>query len=141
MQRELSSMGIALFLVLMAGCIEGPDSPLSTIPTILIDHFEDSAETKVFINGIDNTHYNNITIQINDDTVNENDTYSLHLSTDLSKFSLNVTVWFKLKEYEYKGNITVLKEDEHISLEIEDTDHDNPIKRSLPYTKIMERKK
>lgn len=141
MQRELSSVGMVLFLVLVAGCIEGPDSPLSTIPTILIDYIEDTEETKIFVQGIENTRYGNITIQVNNETIRENDTYSLHMSTKIHKFALNVSVWFKLKEYEYTGNITVVEKDEQISLEIEDTDHDNPIKRSLPYTKIMERKK
>ncbi len=141
MQRELSSIGIVLFLVWAAGCIEGPDSPLSTIPTVLIDHVEDSGETKVFIQGIENTLFGNITIQINNETVSENNTYSLHLSTGLSKFALNVTVWFKLKEYEYHGNITLLEEDGDPELEIADDRHDNPIKRSPPYTIIMERKR
>jgi hypothetical protein len=141
MQRELSSIGIVLFLVLIAGCIEGPDSPLSTIPTILIDHIEDTQETKVYVQGIENTLFGNITMQINNETAQENNTYSLHISTELRKFTLNVTVWFKLKEYEYSGNITLVEEDEELSLEIEDARHDNPIKRSLPYTTFMERKK
>ncbi len=141
MQRELSSISIVLFLVLVAGCIEGPDSPLSTIPTILINHVEETEETKIFIQGIENTFFGNITIQINNETVRENNTYSLHHATDLTRFVLNVTVWFKLKEYEYHGNISLLEEDGELELEIEDERHDNPIKRSLPYTFIMERKK
>jgi hypothetical protein len=141
MRRKLSSVGIVLFLVLVAGCIGGPDSPLSTIPTILIDHIEDTQETKVYVQGIENTLFGNITIQINDGTLRENHTYSLHMSTKLNKFALNVTVWFKLKEYQYTGNITISEEDNEIELEILDDRHDNPIKRTPPYTIIMERRK
>jgi hypothetical protein len=127
--------------MLIAGCIEGPDSPLSTIPTLLFDHIEDTKETKIFVQGIENTLYGNITIQINNDTRTEDNTYSLHSSTALTKFALNVTVWFKLKEFEYNGNLTLLEEDEQITLEIEDDEHENVIERSLPHTIIMERKK
>jgi hypothetical protein len=125
---------------MLSGCSEGPSSPLSSLPTILIDHITDVDETKIFVQGIDNTLYGNITIQINNDTIQENFTYSLHSSTDLHHFFLNVTVWYKLKEYEYRGNITLKEDNNDISLEIVDDRHDNPINRDTPYTIIMERK-
>lgn len=141
MQKKLSVLGILIFLFVLAGCTEGPPSPLSTIPTILVDHIEETEETKIFVQGIENTLYGNITIQLNNETAYENFTYGLHISTNLHNFILNVTVWFELKEYEYTGNFTILEEDNEITLEIVDDRHDNPITRSAPYTIIMERKK
>jgi hypothetical protein len=141
MQRKISFMGIVIFLFVLAGCTQGPPSPLSSLPTILIDHIEETEETKVFVQGIENTLYGNITIQLNNETVTENFTYGLHITTNLHKFILNITVWYELKEYDYTGNFTLLEEDNEITLEIVDARHDDPIERSAPYTIIMERKK
>ena len=140
MQKKISSLGILVFLIMLSGCTEGPSSPLSSLPTILIDHIEDTDETKIYVHGIDDTLYENITIQINNNTVRENFTYELHTSTDLQHFFLNVTVWYELKEYDYRGNITVIEEKNDISFEIMDERRDNPINRDAPYTIIMERK-
>lgn len=140
MQKKLSFISIIVFLVLLAGCTEGPPSPLSSIPTILIDHIEDIEETKIYVHGIEDTLYGNITIQINSETELENFTYSLQTSTILNKFFINVTVWYKVKEYEYNGNFTLIEDNGQISFEIVDDRHDNPIKRNAPYTIIMERK-
>jgi hypothetical protein len=126
---------------MLAGCTQGPPSPLSSLPTILIDHIEETEETKIYVQGIENTLYGNITIQLNNETVTENLTYSLHLTTTLHKFTLNITAWYELKEYDYTGNFTLIEDEDEIILEILDTRHDNPIERSLPYTLIMERKK
>lgn len=141
MQNKISILGILIFFFIMAGCTDGPPSPLSTIPTILVDHIEETEETKVYVHGLDDTFYGNITIQLNNVTAHENFTYGLHSSTNLHKFILNVTVWYELKEYEYNGNFTLLEENNEITLEIVDDRHDNPIERSAPYTIIMERKK
>lgn len=140
MQKNLSFISIIVLLILLAGCTTGPSSPLSSIPTILIDHIEDTKETKIYVHGIEDTLFGNITLQINNDTMLENFTYSLQRSTLLDKFFLNVTVWYKMKEYEYKGNFTLIKEDNEISFDIVDDRHDNPINRNAPYTIIMERK-
>ena len=134
------SLGIIVFFCLFTGCVEPPPSPLGSIPRVLIDHIEEGEETKVYIHGLEDHLYSNITIEINDDHIAENYTYSLHLSTILDKFVLNVTVWDEAKEYEYTGNYTILQEDDQISLEIYDDRHDDPIKRSMPYSIIMERK-
>jgi hypothetical protein len=53
MQKKLSVLGILILLFVLAGCTEGPPSPLSTIPTILIDHIEETDETKVYVHGIE----------------------------------------------------------------------------------------
>ena len=141
MYRRYISLGVVILISFLAGCTDGPTSPVSSIPVILLDHVEEEDVTKVYVHGIEDTLYENITIQINNETSMENYTYSLHTVTTLEKFMLNITVWFKLKEYEYRGNYTLVKGDDEITLEIEDQRHDNPIERSFPYTIIMERKK
>lgn len=140
MQRNLLALGVVCFLCFVPGCLESPSSPVSSIPMILVDHIQETEETKVYVQGLDDHRFSNITIQINGLNVTENLTYALHLSTSLTEFALNVTVWDEIKEYEYRGNLSILREDDQVTLQIEDQKHDDIIERSLPYTTIMERK-
>ncbi|UCF08025.1 MAG: hypothetical protein JSW28_10360 [Thermoplasmata archaeon] len=140
MQGKAFGTGLVLLLCFFAGCTNGPPSPLSSIPMLLIDHIEENKETKVYVHGLDDYRFSNITIQINNVTATENFTYALHLTTILDRFILNVSVWDDLKQYEYAANLTILTEDNEITLQIEDERHDDTIERSLPYTLIMERK-
>ena len=140
MHGKFLTLSIVLLLSLFVGCTNGPKSPLSTIPMILIDHIEETGETKVFVHGIEDTLFSNITIQINEDISTENFTYELHMSTSLEKFMLNVSIWDEEKQYEYVGNFTVFSDNGEMKLEIEDIRHVDPIETSLPYTIIVERK-
>jgi hypothetical protein len=139
MHRKYLTLSIILLLSFFVGCTNGPKSPLSTIPMILIDNIEETGETKVFVHGIEDTLFSNITIQINEESLTENFTYELHMSTSLQKFMLNVSIWDDEKQYEYTGNLTLLTDDE-IKLEIEDIRDKEPVEVSFPYTIIMERK-
>ena len=140
MQGKYLGLNIVLLISLLVGCTNPPESPISAIPTILIDHIDETHETKVFVHGIDAHLFSNITIQINNVSITENFTYELHTSTSLNTFNLNVSVWDKQKEYEYIGNITVFKNNGEMKLEILDMDHKDPSEESLPYNIIMERK-
>lgn len=140
MQGKYLSLGVVLLLCFFIGCTNGPKSPLSAIPTILIDHVEETEETKVYVHGIDDTLFSNITIQINEKSVMENFTYELHMPTSLKKFVLNVSVWDEDKEYIYTGNFTLFSEDDQIKIEVQDFRHKDPTESSLPYTIIVERK-
>ena len=140
MHRKYVGLGFVLLLYLSVGCTNGPQSPISTIPTILIDHIDDTEETKVFVHGVEDHLFSNITIWINEEGITENFTYELHTSTYLQNFELNVLVWDKEKQYEYTGNIIVLNDNDQMKLEIVDDQHEEPVERSLPHTIIMERK-
>jgi hypothetical protein len=140
MHGKYLTLSIVLLLSLFVGCTNGPESPLSTIPMILIDHIEETKETKIFVHGIEDTLFSNITIQINEDTSTENFTYELHMSTSLEKFMLNVSIWDEEKQYEYIGNFTVFSDKGEMKLEVQDIRHVDPIETSLPYTIIVERK-
>lgn len=140
MHRKYLSLSIVLLLSFFVGCTNGPKSPISTIPKVLIDHIEETEETKVFVHGIEESIFSNITIQINDESIMENFTYELHSATSLQKFVLNVSVWDEEKEYEYTGNFTVLSDTDQVKLEIQDFRHEEPTEVSLPYTIIVERK-
>jgi hypothetical protein len=139
MRGKYLSLGVVFFLLLLAGCTEN-QPPLSGIPTILIDYIEETEETKVFVHGIDDRLFSNITIQINDTNVTESYTYQLHGSTSLEYFFLYVSVWDKQKEYEYSGNITLLDDKGEMKMQIKETGEDKYDKESLPHKIIMERK-
>ena len=140
MLGKLVSLGFIIFICSFSGCIDTPPSPLGSIPRILVDHIEEDEETKIYVHGLDDHLFSNITIKINSNSVTENYTYALHLTTTLHKFAVNITIWDELKEFQYMGNFTVLHNDDEITLEIQDDRNEDPIKRSLPYKMIMERK-
>ena len=140
MPRRYLSLSIILLFCFFVGCEEPPKSPISTIPQILIDYIEETEETKIYAHGIEDTLYSNITIQINHDTKKENFTYSLHLSTLLKDFMLNISVWDESRDYEYSGNITVFNDGGEWKLKVEGIKDKKPKEGSFPYTIIMERK-
>lgn len=139
MRWKYLSLSVIFFFLLLTGCTEN-QPPLSGIPTVLIDYIEETEETKVFVHGIDDRLYSNITIRINDTSVTENYTYQLHLSTSLEYFSLHVSVWDKQKEYEYRGNITLYDDKGEIKMQIKETGENKDVKESFPHKIIMERK-
>jgi hypothetical protein len=139
MRGKYLGLGAIFFILLLAGCTEN-QPPLSGIPTILIDYIEETEETKVFVKGIDDRLFSNITIQINDTSITENYTYQLHISTSLDYFNLYVSVWDKQKEYEYSGNVTLYDDNGEIRMEIKEVGEDKYDKESFPHKIIMERK-
>lgn len=139
MRGKFLGLGVIFLLFILTGCTEDPP-PLSGIPTILIDFIEETEETKVFVQGIDDRLFSNITIEINDTSVTENYTYQLHISTSLEYFNLYVSVWDKEKEYEYSGNITLYDDNGDIKMQIKETGEDKYEKESFPHKIIMERK-
>lgn len=139
MRGKFLGLGVIFLLFILTGCTED-QPPLSGIPTILIDHIEETEETKVFVQGIDDRLFSNITIQINDTSITENYTYQLHISTSLEYFNLYVSVWDKQKEYEYSGNITLYDDNGDIKMQIKETGEDKYDKESFPHKIIMERK-
>jgi hypothetical protein len=106
----------------------------------MIDYIEETEESKVFVHGIDDRLYSNITIRINDTSFTENYTYQLHLSTSLEYFFLHVSVWDKQKEYEYSGNISLFDDKGEMKMHIRETGEDKYVKESFPHKIIMERK-
>ena len=139
MRWKYLSLGVIFFLLLLTGCTDN-QPPLSGIPTILIDYIEEAEETKVFLHGIDDRLYSNITIRINDTSVTENYTYQLHMSTSFEYFILYVSVWDKQKEYEYSGNISLFDDKGEMKMQIKETGDDKDNKESFPHKIIMERK-
>jgi hypothetical protein len=139
MRWKYLSLGVIFFLLLLTGCTDS-QPPLSGIPTIMIDYIEETEETKVYVHGIDDRLFSNITIRINDSSIIENYTYQLHLSTSLEYFNLYVSVWDKQKGYEYGGNITLYDDKGDIKMQIKETGDDKYVKKSFPHKIIMERK-
>ncbi len=140
MKGKFVLFSTVLLVSLFAGCDNPPESPISTIPKILIDHIEETEEIKVFVHGIDDHLFSNISIQIDEVRITENFTYELHASTLQENFELMVSVWDKQKHYEYSSNITVFEDDDEIKMEVLGTDNNEPTEKSFPYTIIMERK-
>jgi hypothetical protein len=140
MHRKYLYLSIIIITCLFAGCAEPPRSPISSIPHILIDYVEETEETKVYVHGIEDTFFSNITICINQEMKTENFTYSLHMATEQNNFILNITVWDEEKDYQYDGNITIFAEDNEWLIKVVDLKDEGTREGTLPYTIIMERR-
>ncbi|UCE37178.1 MAG: hypothetical protein JSW00_17140 [Thermoplasmata archaeon] len=139
MPYKYLSLGVVFFLFILTGCTEN-QPPLSGIPTILIDYIEETEETKIFIRGIDDRLFSNITIRIKDESLEENYTYESHMSTSLEAFLLHVSVWDKQKEYEYKGTIRLFDDDGEMKMYIKKSGDNHEVEKTFPHKIIMERK-
>ena len=127
----------AMILLVTAGCIE-TDSPFGSRPTLLVDYIPEVNESLLLVKGVGDHLYSNISIQINDGppTV-RNYTYMLEVHTMLTSFTTNITVWDDDDQYFYSLNLTFHPEKDQI--EYMDSDHSDPVKRDLPFNKLLER--
>lgn len=95
------------------GCVKPDpdmDSPIGSIPKIIVDHVED--ETKVDVKGLDDHRYSSISIRVfrgNDTYLNlsEENVFTQHAVFSQKEFTLNITVADKKKVYGLEGDFTV----------------------------------
>ncbi|MGQ9583168.1 MAG: hypothetical protein ACUVV6_06610 [Thermoplasmatota archaeon] len=105
---------LCLVLALFGGRRDTLESPVSSLPSLVIDQYQN--ETEVFVHGLGDFRFTKMTIWVSDgktETVREKEgTYYTYLNTSLSNFTLNVTVWNKNKEYMFRGGVRVADPDE-----------------------------
>ncbi|MCK4717155.1 MAG: hypothetical protein KAT70_00690, partial [Thermoplasmata archaeon] len=89
-------------------------TPITKTPVLLIDHADNA--TKIYVIGIEDTRYNNITINITgvnstevdpywNSTVTNTFVWSATLSNATTNFTLSTEVWYR--GYSYALNATV----------------------------------
>ena len=101
MKKTIIVALVVLISISMAGCTNPPSPPGSEIPMVIIDYVSsfnydnvDENHTIIYVHGLDDVKYENITIKINNKTVaKRNHTYSLEHNTNLKKFNLTVDVY------------------------------------------------
>lgn len=145
--------GLAITLAVWGGGRDIFESPVSSIPSILIDHHED--ETEIYVHGMNDFRYTNMSLLV---TVG-NTTYErtradalfiyYNISDNISekRFTINITIWNKNKEYNFNGTIMVadpLEAPTLLTIYEAKKDKVNTITLTagnLPWKKFMERVK
>ncbi len=109
---------VLLISVAFAGCSEPPSSPVSELPKIVIDYehkLEEKNSTIIFIHGMDEIRYTNISIYINESRVLfQNETFSAEHKTNLTHFNLTVNVWLNKEWYNYNATYKVSQKEDMI---------------------------
>ncbi|MBM4249429.1 MAG: hypothetical protein FJ149_08370 [Euryarchaeota archaeon] len=143
----------ALTLAFWQGGRDPFESPVSSIPSILIDHMRDDTtglnETEIFVKGLADFRYANMTVRVSDGNQTFErvrlHAYFIFYNTSLELFTVNVTVWNRDREYTFNGTVEVappesaplvltLREEERDRTHTHALNSDN-----LPWRKFMER--
>jgi len=157
MRKYFGVAAVVVFLVALAlafwqGGKDPFQSPVSSIPSILIDHTINEAgvnETEIYVHGLNDFRYTNMTVRI----TGENQTferfreqaYFIYYNLSMANFTINVTVWNRNKEYSFNGSVQVASPEEApllLTLYEERTDRINTYTlniANLPWKKFMER--
>jgi hypothetical protein len=155
MMRKVSLMIILLMVILSMGCtLQGPESnpSFSVLPELLLDYDFDAEETGIWVkSALSDFKYHNITIQISSDhdtsIVTDNNTYGVHMSSELQLFDLSVIANSekKLFAYECRVDVDLMREDLIIITtydEITDEPTDETLTlEDLPYKIILDEQK
>lgn len=101
-------VAVLLISTALAGCSEPPSPPVSEIPKIVIDNEhnpEDNNSTIIFVHGMDEIRYNNISIYINKTRVMfREDTFCTEYKTNLTHFNLTIDICLDEKKYNYNAS-------------------------------------
>lgn len=90
----MKKTAILIFLAMVVstaglGCLDSPPSPASDIPKITVDRLEEENVTEIYIHGLEEVMYPNITLNLNGETVVErNKTYAVVYRTNLTEFNI-----------------------------------------------------
>jgi hypothetical protein len=159
MRKYFGAAAVAVFLLAIALALWGGgrdwrDSPVASIPSILIDFNEEQNQTEILVHGMNDFKYTNITMKITNGT-NESDifertrdhTYYMSCSTTAEMFTLNITVWNKNKGYAFNATVQKASAEEAPTLLTLNEDRNGKIypvaldTTKLPWKRLMERMK
>ena len=143
----------ALLLAFWQGGRDPFESPISSIPSILIDYNVNETaglnETEIFVKGFNDFKYTNMTLRVSDGNQTyermKEDAYFIFYNTSLANFTINVTVWNHDREYTFNGSVQVAPPEEaplRLTLYQEKRDRINTYtlnSGNLPWKKLMER--
>jgi len=139
---------LAFALAIWPGGRDMLESPLSSIPSLLIDHNDN--ETEIYVHGLSDFRFTNMSIHVSGDSAEyerfKEDAYFVYFNTSLQNFTFNVTVWNRHKHYYFNGSIEVAPPEAApriFTLFEEKKDRINIItlnSGNLPWKKLMERR-
>jgi hypothetical protein len=104
---------MALALALWGGVRDIFESPVASVPSILIDHKE--SETEIYVHGMNDFRYTNISLRvtIGNETFERSreDTYFMYFNSS-ENFTVNITVLNKNKKYSFNASVVVAAPEE-----------------------------
>ena len=157
MRKYFGAAAVVVFLLAIALAIWGGDriiteSPISSIPSLLIDYHQNENhenETEIYIHALNDFRFTNITLRVTNETTTEErsreDAYFMYYNTTDVNFTLNITVWNKNKQYCFNGSVQVADPAEAPKVltlyEVTKTHVNDYVltETSLPWKKFMER--
>ena len=128
-----------------AGCLDGDNPLITDIPQVLLDYVNNA--TKIYVRGFSDCRYDNISIGLvgrgedeGSQFIMDNETYYLGMTTLLVNFTMHITVWKGMTNFEYLGNVTVSEVDPIYTVEyyekVKTTDYDGlPFKTAIKEVK------
>lgn len=152
MRRYFGAAAVVVFLMALALVIWGGgrdifESPISSIPSILIDRSDN--ETEIFVHGMNDFKYTSMSLVVTSGNTTyertRDDTYFIYYNSSAENFTVNISVLNKNKKYEFNGNILVADPSDTskvLTLNEERKDKVNTYTltaANLPWKKFMER--
>ncbi len=140
MKRVLAVLVVVIIAMSTLGCTDPPKPPASDLPKLVVDYNPLSANhTILYVHGIGETRYQNITLKINDDIlIQKNDSFSLEYRTNMTQLHIVLELWLDNNFYYYNASYSlVLIED--IVYEITRADGEIDVVRhgDLPYSERL----
>jgi len=147
MKKSLVVALVIFISIGVAGCTNPPSPPGSEIPMVVIDYLNsdrydniDQNYSIIYIHGLDEIRYKNITITINNETVSKrNHTFSAEVSTNLTEFTLDIDVYHYKKHFNYNATFEISEKKKimykitYYDLETKEVERDD-----LPYTEKLD---
>lgn len=141
---------IALVILLsfgVAGCTNPPSPPGSEIPMVIVDYVPshkydnvDENHTIIYVHGLDEIRYKNITLKINNKTIQKrNHTYSAEITTNLTEFKLVIDIYHYKKHFNFNATFKISEKKNimykitYLDLETKEVEKDE-----LPYTEKLD---
>jgi len=145
MKKALVLITIVLIMgVAFVGCnTERPRPPAYDIPKIVMDYSIQEAspnETVIFIRGIEDVMYDRLFLEVNNETIEKINAFSIEYNTNLTQFDLNVDVFRQETRYNFNATVETFENDEVIyrfNIKYFDGREDNIRPGNLPFVRSL----
>ncbi|MFO7792863.1 MAG: hypothetical protein R6W73_07805 [Candidatus Saliniplasma sp.] len=98
------------------GCTtEPPKPPAYDVPKIVLDYSEQETgknKTAIFIHGIEDVMYDRLVLEVNNETIEKVDAFSIEYETNLTQFEINSDVYREEDEYNFNATVETFHDDE-----------------------------
>ncbi len=111
MKKRMIALVVVLLTLSLAGCTNPPKPPGSDIPKMVLDYQIDQElqnKSIIYIHGVDDTRYTNITLKIDNETVvQKEEAFCIEYDLNKKQFNITVDVWEDLDHYNFNASVEV----------------------------------